>query len=64
MQSTIDVFQYALLLKNEAVNIRNGENPDMKTGMTAQPIPLDRAAEVAMKGATDHINQVTLFGLV
>jgi hypothetical protein len=36
----------------------------MKTGMTAQPTPLDRAAEVAMKGATDHINQVTLFGLV
>jgi hypothetical protein len=51
-------------LKNEAINIRNGENPDMKTGITAQPTPLDTAAAVAMKGATDHINHVTLFGLV
>ena len=57
-------FQYAFLLKNDAVKIRKGENPAMNTGITAQPTPLDTAAAVATKGATDHMNQLTLLGLV
>lgn len=36
----------------------------MKTGTTAQLAPLDTEAAVAMNGAIDHINQVTLLGLV
>jgi len=52
------------LLKKEAISTRNGEKPDMNTGMTAQPTPLVTAAADAMKGAIDHINQVTLFGFV
>jgi hypothetical protein len=51
-------------VKNEAVNIRRGENPDMKTGRVAHPTPLDIAAAAAIKGAIDHINQVTLLGFV
>ncbi len=57
-------FQYASLLKKEAVKIRNGANPAMNTGITAKPTPLDTAAAVATNGATDHINQLTLLGLV
>jgi hypothetical protein len=52
------------LVKKEAVKIRNGENPDIKTGMTAQPTPLETAAAVATKGATHHINHVTRLGAV
>ncbi len=52
------------MLKNEAINIRNGPSPDTNTGMTAQLKPVDTEAAVATNGATDHINQVTLFGLV
>jgi hypothetical protein len=58
------VFQYAFLLKKEAVNMRKGEKPDMKTGITAKLGPLESEAAVAMKGATIHMNQVTLLGLV
>ncbi len=36
----------------------------MSTGTTAKPTPSETAAAVAMKGATDHINQVTLLGIV
>lgn len=52
------------MLKNEAVNIKNGPSPDTNTGMTAQLNPADIEAAVATNGATDHMNQVTLFGLV
>ena len=44
--------------------LKTGESPDIKTGMTAQFTPLDDAAAAAINGAIDHINQVTLFGLV
>ena len=45
-------------------NIKSGETPDIKTGTTAQLKPLETEAAVAMKGATSHMNQVTLLGLV
>ena len=35
----------------------------MNIGKAAQPIPLDIAAAVAMKGAIVHMSQDTLFGL-
>jgi hypothetical protein len=41
----------------------NGKTPDIRTGRAAQPTPLDNAAAVAMKGATDHISQDTRLGL-
>ncbi len=51
-------------MKNDAVKIMRGENPDMNTGRTAQPTPSETAAAAAVKGATDHISHVTLLGLV
>ena len=52
------------MLKNEAVRIKNGPKPDMKTGTTAQLNPVEADAAVATKGAMHHISQVTLLGLV
>ncbi len=57
-------FQYASLLRKDEMKIRNGQNPDINTGNTAQPTPSETAADVAMNGATDHMNQVTRLGLV
>lgn len=51
-------------MRNEAVNIINGETPDINTGKTAQVTPTEKEAAVAINGAIDHINQVTLFGIV
>ena len=57
------IFQYAFLLKKDAINMQKGPKPDLKTGRTAQVTPFDIAAKVAIKGAIDQSNQVTLLGL-
>lgn len=64
MKSKGSSFQYDLGFTKELMKIKNGTNPEMKTGSTAQLTPSDKAATTAIIGAIDHINQVTRLGFV
>ena len=52
------------MFRKEAVRISKGDRPDINTGTAAHVAPLEKEAEVAVKGAIVHINQVTRLGLV